>query len=72
MPKTYEPIATTSLPSGGASITFSSIPQTYTDLVLTTSGLAQTGGGGSIALKFNNDTLASSTNYSYIYMRRMF
>jgi glycosyltransferase involved in cell wall biosynthesis len=34
MPATYEPIATTTLGSAAASITFSSIPATYTDLRL--------------------------------------
>ena len=32
MPATYEPIATTTLGSAASSITFSSIPSTYTDL----------------------------------------
>jgi hypothetical protein len=34
MASTYEPIATTTLGSTNATITFSSIPSTYTDLVL--------------------------------------
>ena len=36
MPSTYEPIATTTLGSAAASMTFSSIPATYTDLRLVT------------------------------------
>lgn len=34
MPSTYEPIATQTLGSTAANVTFSSIPSTYTDLVL--------------------------------------
>jgi len=34
MPKTYEPISSQTLASTQTTITFSSIPQTYTDLVL--------------------------------------
>jgi hypothetical protein len=34
MPATYEPIATTTLGTAAAFITFSSIPATYTDLRL--------------------------------------
>jgi hypothetical protein len=34
MPKTYEPISSTTLGTATASVTFSSIPQTYTDLII--------------------------------------
>jgi hypothetical protein len=37
MAKTYEPIATQTLGSAAASVTFSSIPATYTDLILAAS-----------------------------------
>ena len=55
---TYTPIATTTLGSAAASYTFSSIPSTYTDLVLVYAG---TGDNGDLYLQFNGDTGA---NYS--------
>ena len=42
MPTTYEPIATTTLGSATKSITFSSIPATYTDLRVVLVGTIQT------------------------------
>jgi len=56
---TYTPIATQTLGSAAASITFSSIPGTYTDLrlVLTCTTSAQ----DEIAIQFNADT---ATHYS--------
>jgi hypothetical protein len=61
---TYEPIATTTLSSAQNSVTFSSIPGTYTDLVLLTNA-GITSGIEDIALQFNSDT---GTNYSRTYM----
>lgn len=60
MPKTYEPIQTTSLPSGGTSVTFSSIPQTYTDLILIINSIIASGEDAH-GLQFNGDT---ASNYS--------
>lgn len=60
MPATYEPIATTTLSSAAASITFSSIAGTYTDLKLVIVGASAT--EGRLLLRFNSD---SATNYSY-------
>ena len=59
---TYEPISTTTLSTAAASITFSSIAATYTDLRLV---FAKPVGGSSLLLRFNSDT---ATNYSWTYM----
>ena len=63
MPRTYEPIATATVASTGGTVTFSSIPNTYTDLVIVSSALrGVTGSGGdSIRAQFNSDT---GSNYS--------
>lgn len=64
MALTYEPIATTTLGSAAASITFSSIPSTYTDLrVVITSLNSSNNQDGK--LTFNNDT---ATNYSDLHV----
>lgn len=59
MAVTYEPIATTTLSSTSAIVTFSSIPATYTDLYLTIVGTASS--QGTMKIRFNND---SGNNYS--------
>jgi len=59
MPATYEPIATTTLSTAASTITFSSIPATYTDLRVVFVG--QGTFTQSALLRFNNDT---GTNYS--------
>ena len=56
---TYVPIYTNTLVSAQASVTFSSIPSTYTDLVLVANVQAAT--GANIAIQFNGDT---ASNYS--------
>ena len=57
---TYTPIATNTLGSAAASVTFSSIAGTYTDLVLITNPSSTTD-PQSIYIQFNSDT---GTNYS--------
>ena len=59
MPTTYEPIQTYTLGSAAPSITFSSIPATYTDLRLVLVGSAT--GSASARIQFNSDT---GSNYS--------
>ena len=63
MAATYEPIATTTLGSAASSITFSSIPSTYTDLRLVLVGKASAV-ANPYQMQFNSDTSGSSTNYS--------
>jgi hypothetical protein len=59
---TYTPIATQTLSSAAASITFSSIPQGYTDLVVSIDAICASGGTDLINLQYNGDT--SSGLYS--------
>ena len=61
MPATYEPIATTTLGSAAASVTFSSISGSYTDLVLVVNGTWTGSGNSSFGFTVNNDT---ASNYS--------
>ncbi len=65
--RTYEPIATTTLSSATNTITFSSIPGSYTDLVLVVSSTYSnyTTGGENVWVRINND---SGGNYSSTYM----
>ena len=60
MAATYEPIATTTLNSTASGITFSSIPNTYTDLKLII--LYSTLNPNNELIRFNSD---SGTNYSF-------
>ena len=56
--KTYEPIATNTLGTAAASYTFSSIPSTYTDLIMV---MSTTSANDQTQLTFNGDT---GSNYS--------
>ncbi len=59
MAATYEPIATTTLSSAAASVSFTGISSAYTDLRIIAVGVRVS--GGALALQFNGDT---GTNYS--------
>jgi hypothetical protein len=67
MATTYTPIASITLGSDASTVTFSSIPQTYTDLVVVcnVSGSRATFGGDFLT-RFNGDT---GTNYSITLLR---
>ena len=61
---TYTPLATVTLGSSASSVTFSSIPATYRDLILVVGNL--TGSAtNSLYLRLNGDT---GSNYSFVYM----
>lgn len=64
MPKTYEPIATQTLGSAAATVTFSSIASTYTDLILVIN-CSLSIGSASTFMQFNSDT---ASNYSNTYI----
>jgi hypothetical protein len=61
MTVTYEPIATTTLSAGTATVTFSAIPATYTDLVFVMNVAATASSSTGFGMYFNADT---ATNYS--------
>ena len=61
MPSTYTPIATQTLGSAAATVTFSSISGTYTDLVLVIGNLKVSTNTASLTLQLNGDT---GSNYS--------
>jgi hypothetical protein len=65
---TYTLISSNVLSSSAASVTFSSIPATYTDLVVRTSCRSDGTGGGNnqTSITLNGDT---ATNYSDIFLR---
>jgi len=61
---TYQPLATVTLGSSASSVTFSSIPSTYKDLILTIVGTSSE--ITSIRIRPNGDTGA---NFSHVVMR---
>jgi hypothetical protein len=62
MATTYNKIASTTLGSASATITFNSIPATYTDLRIVVVGTAS--GNANVELTFNGDNSGAGTNYS--------
>jgi len=63
MPLTYTPIATQTLGSSASSVTFTSIPATYTDLIIVLAGTSSA--NISYKLQFNGDT---GSNYSNTFL----
>ena len=67
MAQTYDQIASYSFPSAASNYTFTSIPTTYTDLVLVTNVSYQSLGAntGYPLIRVGNSTVDTGTNYSY-------
>lgn len=55
MPSTYEPVATFTAATATGSVSFSSIPNTYTDLTLVINGSLRDS-GDNLLLRFNGDS----------------
>jgi hypothetical protein len=62
---TYTPLATVTLGSSASSVTFSSIPATYRDLILVCSEMKTTSSTASVFMRFNGAT----SDYSTVLMR---
>lgn len=63
MAQTYTSIATNTVSGTATTITFSSIPSTYTDLIIVTAGPCSA--DGDISMQVNGDT---ASNYSFTYL----
>jgi hypothetical protein len=59
---TYTPLATVTLGASASSVTFSSIPATYRDLILIITGTVAS--SGNLSIRLNGDT---GSNYSYVF-----
>jgi hypothetical protein len=64
---TYTPIATTTLGTATSSYTFTSIPSTYTDLILILSG--SNSASAAPLIRVGNGSLDSGTNYDMVALR---
>jgi hypothetical protein len=60
---TYTPLATVTLGSSASSVTFSSIPASYRDLIII--GAGSPSAGTNVLIRVNGD---SGANYSFVYM----
>ena len=58
----YEVISTQTLGSAAATVTMSSIPSTYTDLVLVIGNGGNSVGGENLYMRFNGDTASNYSN----------
>lgn len=69
MPNTYVALATQTLSTAASSVTFNSISQGYTDLVIVSSQLyVSTGGDRFATFQVGNGTVDTGSNYSWTYL----
>jgi hypothetical protein len=66
MPKTYEPIATTTLGSTTSNFEFTSISGAYTDLIIVISGFANP--AQNLNMRVGNGSVDTGSNYSGSYL----
>jgi hypothetical protein len=62
MPKTYEPIATTTLTTDQSEVEFTNISQNYTDLIIVKTGAQNS--SSNMGLRVGNGTVDTASNYS--------
>lgn len=62
---TYTPLQSVTLTSAAASVTFSNIDQTYTDLIMTITSCVTTGNGYTLRFQVGNGSVDSGGNYSW-------
>jgi hypothetical protein len=65
---TYVALDTKTISTATPTVVFTSIPQTYTDLILVSNTRNASGLDGGLTLQFNTDTSPSGTNYSTNFM----
>lgn len=65
---TYVALQTQTTSSTTSSVTFTSIPQGYTDLVLVTNGTSTSGGSQSISVQVGNGSVDTGANYSVTFL----
>lgn len=68
MASTYTPIATTTLSGATANYTFSSIPATYTDLILVANFIGASTAGNSLVFRVGNGSVDTGSNYSTTFL----
>jgi hypothetical protein len=67
MALTYEPINSFTIATAQTSVTFTTIPQTYTDLVIVTNAIANVTGADLFTTHFNGDNASNTYSLQSVY-----